>query len=89
MLIFAVHRNSAHIQETLGNVSSGYEVRGAGVVLHLNLNRFLRTFGASESAYTFCEPADEVLPAHHNVIFDYCCTVCVTDAELSAMFESP
>ena len=30
------------------------------------LNRFLRTFGAGESAYTFCEPADEVLPAHHN-----------------------
>jgi hypothetical protein len=23
------------------------------------------------------------------VIFDYFCTVCVTDAELSAMFESP
>jgi hypothetical protein len=26
----------------------------------------MRTFGAGESAYTFCEPADEVLPAHHN-----------------------
>jgi hypothetical protein len=26
----------------------------------------LRTFGAGESAYTFCEPADEVLSAHHN-----------------------
>ena len=23
------------------------------------------------------------------VIFAYCCTVCVTDAELTAMFESP
>ena len=28
--------------------------------------RFLRTFGAGESAYTLCEPADEVLRAHHN-----------------------
>jgi len=27
---------------------------------------FLRTFGAGESAYTLCEPADEVLRAHHN-----------------------
>jgi hypothetical protein len=27
---------------------------------------FLRTFRAGESAYTFCEPADEVLRAHHN-----------------------
>jgi hypothetical protein len=32
----------------------------------LYLKGFLRTFGASESAYTFCEPADEVLRAHHN-----------------------
>jgi hypothetical protein len=32
----------------------------------LYLKRFLRTFGAGESAYTFCEPADEVLRAHHN-----------------------
>jgi hypothetical protein len=38
---------------------------GAAVV-ELYLNRFLRTFGAGELAYTFCEPADEVLPAHHN-----------------------
>jgi hypothetical protein len=30
------------------------------------LKGFLRTFGAGESAYTFCEPADEVLRAHHN-----------------------
>jgi hypothetical protein len=28
-------------------------------------------------------------PLARIVIFDYCCTVCVTDAELSAMFESP
>ena len=30
------------------------------------LKQFLRTLGAGESAYTFCEPADEVLRAHHN-----------------------
>jgi hypothetical protein len=34
--------------------------------VELHLKGFLRTFGAGESAYTFCEPADEVLPAHHN-----------------------
>jgi len=28
-------------------------------------------------------------PLARIVIFDYCCTVCVTDAEVSAMFESP
>jgi Helix-turn-helix domain len=39
-------------------------LEGAGVELHLK--GFLRTFDAGESAYTFCEPADEVLPAHHN-----------------------
>ena len=36
------------------------------IAVELYLKGFLRTFGAGESAYTFCEPADEVLPAHHN-----------------------
>jgi hypothetical protein len=31
------------------------------IAVELHLNRFLRTFGAGESAYTLCEPADEVL----------------------------
>jgi hypothetical protein len=38
----------------------------AGKDVALYLNRFMRNFGAGESAYTFCEPADEVLHAHHN-----------------------
>jgi hypothetical protein len=40
--------------------------RYAILAVELYLKGFLRTFGAGESAYTFCEPADEVLRAHHN-----------------------
>jgi hypothetical protein len=38
-------------------------LREGSLVVELHLTRFLRTFGAGESAYTFCEPADEVLRA--------------------------
>jgi hypothetical protein len=50
------------IQNVIGRIiDTAKGIRRSTVELHLN--GFLRTFGAGESAYTFCEPADEVLRA--------------------------
>jgi hypothetical protein len=52
--------------EAIGATAFTCAIKISCFVVAQHLNRFLRTLGASESAYTFCEPADEVLRAHHN-----------------------